>query len=94
LLPDVPTFTELGYHDLEAVEWFGIFAPANTPRELVEKLNAAARSALGTNEVASGLTKLSFEPTGCTPGEFAQLVKSDLARWGRIVQASGFKPED
>jgi tripartite-type tricarboxylate transporter receptor subunit TctC len=94
MLPDVPTLTELGHPDLEAVEWFGVFAPAKTPREIVEKLNVAARGALRTNELASGLTKLSFEPTGCTPGEFAQLVRSDFARWGRIVQASGFKPED
>jgi len=93
-LPNVPTLKELGYHDLEAVEWFGVFVPAKTPREIVEKLNVTARDALSTNEVASGLTKLSFEPTGCTPGEFARLVKSDFARWGGIVQASGFKPED
>jgi tripartite-type tricarboxylate transporter receptor subunit TctC len=94
LLPDVPTFRELGYPDLEAVEWFGMLVPARTPHEIVEKLNAAARSALNTTEVASGLSRLSFEPTGCSPPEFARLVKSDFTRWGKIVQASGFKPED
>ena len=60
----------------------------------MEKLNTAARNALKTNEVASGLSKLSFEPTGCSPAEFARLLKSDFARWGEIVQASGFKLED
>jgi tripartite-type tricarboxylate transporter receptor subunit TctC len=94
LLPDVPTFKELGYPDLEAVEWFGLFVPARTPPEIVEKLNRTARSALETNEVASGLSKLSFQTTGSRPAEFARLVKSDFTRWGRIVQASGFKAED
>jgi tripartite-type tricarboxylate transporter receptor subunit TctC len=94
LLPDVPTFKELGYPDLEAIEWFGVFVPARTPAEIVEKLNWAVRSALKTNEVASGLSKLSFQTTGSTPDEFARLIKSDFARWGRIVEASGFKAED
>lgn len=94
LLPDVPTFKELGYFDLEAVEWFGVFVPARTPPDIVEKLNTMARAALGTNEVASGLSKLSFQTTGSTPGEFDRLVRSDFARWGRIVQESGFKAED
>ena len=91
LLPDVPTFKELGYPDLEAIEWFGVFVPARTPPEIVEKLNFAVRSALKTNEVASGLSKLSFQTTGSTPDEFARLIKSDFARWGRIVEASRFK---
>src|SRR5262249_29283619 len=94
LLSEVPTFKELGYPDLEAVEWFGVFAPAKTTPEMVEKLNTAVRSALQANEVALGLSKLSFQATGSTPDEFARLLKSDFARWGRIVQASGFKVED
>jgi len=93
-LPDVPTFKDLGYPDLEALEWFGIFVPARTPADIVAKLNFAVRSALKIDEVASGLSKLSVQATGSSPDEFAHLLKSDFARWGRIVQASGFKVED
>jgi tripartite-type tricarboxylate transporter receptor subunit TctC len=94
LLPDVPTFKELGYPELEAVEWFGVLVPARTSSDVVGKLNASIRNALKTNEVASGLSKLSFEPAGCSPAEFDRLIKSDFARWGKVAQTSGFKPED
>lgn len=93
-LPEVPTFKQLGYSDLEAVEWFGVFVPARTPSDTIRKLYTAIRDALKMNEVASGLSKLSFDATGCTPAEFTRLVKSDFARWAKIVQTSGFKPED
>src|SRR5262249_52375014 len=94
LLPDVPTFKELGYPELEAIEWFGVLVPAKTSSEVVGKLNTVIREALKTNEVASGLSKLSFEPAGCSPAEFGRLVKSDFTRWGKVVQTSGFKPGD
>ena len=94
LLPDVPTFKELGYPELEAVEWFGVFMPAGTPLESVSKLNTVIHDALKTGAVTSGLTKLSFEPAGCTPVEFGRLVNTDLGRWGNVVQTSGFKAED
>src|SRR5215510_14203691 len=83
-LPEVPTFKELGYSDLEAVEWFGVFVPARTPSDTIRKLYTAIRDALKMNEVASGLSKLSFDATGCTPAEFTRLVKSDFARWAKI----------
>ena len=94
LLPDVPTFKELGYPELEAVEWFGVFVPASTSSDTINKLNTAVHDALKTNTVRSGLTKLSFEPAGCTPAEFGRLVTTDLVRWGDVVQTSGFKAED
>jgi tripartite-type tricarboxylate transporter receptor subunit TctC len=94
LLPDVPTFKELGYPELEAVEWFGVFVPASTSSEIVSKLNTAIHDALKTTAVGSGLTKLSFELAGCSPAEFRRLVTTDLVRWGDVVQTSGFKAED
>lgn len=94
LLPDVPTLSEAGFPELESVEWFGIFAPARTPSDMVDKLNAAVRGALGSNEVKAGLNKLSFEPAGSSPEQFAQMVRSGLERWGPVVQASGFSAED
>jgi len=93
-LPDVPTLTEAGYRGLEIAEWQGLFVPAKTPLAIVQALNRSARDALDTAEVKSGLVKLSFEAGGTSPEEFAQLVRSDLARWDPIVKASGFTPEN
>jgi tripartite-type tricarboxylate transporter receptor subunit TctC len=93
-LPDVPTLTEVGYPGLEIAEWQGLFVPAKTPLAIVQALNRSARDALDTAEVKSGLVKLSFEAGGTSPEEFAQLVRSDLARWEPIVKASGFTPEN
>lgn len=93
-LLDVPTVREAGYPALEANEWFGVFVPANTPAETVNRLNAAIRAVVNSDVFKTALAKLSVDPTGETPKEFAQLIKSDFDRWGPIVQASGFTPED
>jgi tripartite-type tricarboxylate transporter receptor subunit TctC len=94
LLPDVPTVREAGYPALEAEEWFGVLVPAKTPLETVERLNEAIRAVVNTDTFKTGLAKLSVGAVSITPGEFAQLIKSDFDRWGPIVQASGFSPED
>lgn len=94
LLLDVPTVREAGYPALEAKEWFGVFVPANTPAETVDHLNAAIRAVVDSDVFKTAMAKLSVDPASETPKEFAQLVKSDFDRWGPIVQASGFAPED
>jgi tripartite-type tricarboxylate transporter receptor subunit TctC len=94
LLPQVPTAGEAGYPALEGVEWFGLFAPVSTPTAIVSRLNALVRKSLDTDAVKTSLAKQSFEPSGCTPLEFAQLIKADLERWAKIVKAVGFKPMD
>jgi tripartite-type tricarboxylate transporter receptor subunit TctC len=94
LLPDVPMVREAGYPMLEASEWFGVFVPANTPAETVNRLNGVIRSLVSTDAFKTSLAKLSVDAVGVTPEEFAQLIKSDFDRWGPIVQASGFSPED
>jgi tripartite-type tricarboxylate transporter receptor subunit TctC len=94
LIADVPTVREAGYPALEANEWFGVFVPANTPAETVTHLNGAIRAVVDTDAFKAALAKLAVDPVAETPKEFAQLVKSDFDRWGPIVQASGFTPED
>ena len=94
LLPDVPTLSESGFPGLETVEWFGIFAPAKTPADIVDRLNGAVRDALKVSEVKAGLSKLSFDPAGNTPEQFSEMVRAGRERWGPVVQSSGFKPED
>ena len=93
-LPDVPTTREAGYPGLELVDWFGVFLPAKTPADIVGKVNIAVRDALKTYPVKVGMEKLSFTPAGNSPGEFARLISADFERWGPIVKASGFKPEE
>jgi tripartite-type tricarboxylate transporter receptor subunit TctC len=93
-LPHVPTVRELGYPQLEATEWLGVLVPAKTPADIVNGLNSAIREALKTDALKSGLAKLAFEPAGASPRDFAKLIKSDFDRWGPIVRASGFTPEE
>jgi tripartite-type tricarboxylate transporter receptor subunit TctC len=93
-LLEVPTVREAGYTALEANEWFGVFVPANTPAGTVNLLNEAIRNVVSNEAFKTALAKLSVDPAVQTPMGFAQLVKSDFDRWGPIVQASGFTPED
>jgi tripartite-type tricarboxylate transporter receptor subunit TctC len=92
-LPDVPTFAELGVKDVEALGWFGFFAPARTPAPIVLTLNRAINKALQSPDVAEKLSKVGMDPATGTPEEFGKIVASDYAKWGPIVKASGFKPE-
>jgi tripartite-type tricarboxylate transporter receptor subunit TctC len=94
LLPDVPSVREAGYPALEATEWFGVFAPTKTSTETVGRLTGAIHAAVNADTFKKGLARLSVDAMSLTPGEFAQLLKSDFERWGPIVQASGFSPED
>ena len=93
-LPDVPTLTEAGFPGLEITEWQGLFVPAKTPPPVVHALNRSVRDALDTAEVKAGLIKLSFEAGGTSPEQFADIVRTDIARWEPIVKASGFTPEN
>jgi len=92
-LPDVPTFAELGVKDVEAIGWFGFFAPAKTPKGIVDALNRAINKALTSPDVVAKLAGIGMDPTTGTPDDFGKMVASDYAKWGPIVKASGFKPE-
>ena len=93
LTPNVPTVKETvpGY---EAEEWFGAFLPRGASAETVNRLDAAIHTALKSDLVQQGLTKLGFEAAGESQADFARLVRSDLERWGPIVQSSGFTAEE
>ena len=94
-LPAVPTLAETGYRSAQAVEWFGVLAPARTPLDTVIRLNALVQEALRTAGLQEALTKASFESgTGEGVKEFAQVLQQDIQRWGEVVRQSGFTPED
>jgi len=87
-LPDLPTIGETvpGY---EVTNWFGILAPAGTPRAIVTRVNGTLNKALQRSDVKDLLISRGADPGGGTPDEFAKIIKADFAKWGRVVKASG-----
>jgi tripartite-type tricarboxylate transporter receptor subunit TctC len=93
-LPDVPTFPELGIAKLNGGAWFGIFAPAGTPKPVVEKISADINYFLNTPEMQKWLRDQGLEPTGTTPDQFTQFIKADLAKWRQMIGELGIKPNE
>jgi tripartite-type tricarboxylate transporter receptor subunit TctC len=93
VLPEVPTISEAGVPGYEATQWYGILAPAGTPRDIVMKLNAEMVRALRLPDVRERLAGDGVVPVGNTPEEFGAHIKSEIARWAPVVKASGAKPE-
>jgi tripartite-type tricarboxylate transporter receptor subunit TctC len=90
--PDVPTFKQSGY-DIEGSGWYALFAPAGTPKEVVERLAAAATDAVHQPDLKQRFEPIGLEPTGLGPAELAALLKADYDKWGPIIRASGFKAD-
>jgi len=88
-LPNVPTLTEAGVKGLESSSWYGVFAPARTPRPIIDTLQRALAQAIHAPEVAGRFRTQGDEPIGGTPDEFSALVKADVARFARIVALAG-----
>ncbi|QQE08485.1 tripartite tricarboxylate transporter substrate binding protein [Cupriavidus sp. ISTL7] len=88
-LPDVPTLAESGYKQVDVSTWYGIFAPAKTPREVVDKLAAEVNKQLATPAMIQAIYEQGAEPKVMTQKQFADLVQSDYRKWKTIVQESG-----
>jgi tripartite-type tricarboxylate transporter receptor subunit TctC len=88
-LPAVPTFAESGI-DIVGRGWFGVYAPANTPPALVERLNKSIVGILQQPKVRERIVSLGLRPTGTSPSELVEAQRADLEKWGPIVKASGF----
>src|SRR6266542_2255030 len=91
-MPDIPTFRDEGFN-VEGSAWFGVLAPAATPKATVDRLSAAIAKAVQSPDVAAKLASLNMEPVGSTPEEFARVIAADWAKWSAIVKASGFTLE-
>ena len=89
--PDVPTFREQGYN-MEAIGWYGLFAPAGTPKAELERLSKAGIDAIKDPGVSKRMTDIGLEPTGYGPAELARILKADFELWGPVIKASGFRP--
>lgn len=93
VLPDVPTAAEAGLAGLEGGAWFGLMAPAGTPRPIVDWLNAQTRMAYEASEVSERLTKQGLRLPLGTPEDFAALIAADSTRWGDVIRRGGIKLE-
>ncbi len=89
-LPEVPTFAELGYKDIEGLGRVGFLAPAGTPKAAVDKLNAAIVKALASPDLRERFLKLGLEPQSGSAEAFGKVLAGDAGRWGPVVKASGY----
>jgi tripartite-type tricarboxylate transporter receptor subunit TctC len=91
IAPDLPTMAEAGMADFDTSIWFGLMAPASTPREVIDKLARAASEALASNEVLASLHPQGFDALSGGPEEFAATIQREIKRWGEVAQAAGLK---
>ena len=87
-VPDVPTFIEQGY-PIEGSGWYGIFAPAQTPPEIISKLNLALIEAIHSDDFQRRAKSLYLTPTGTTPTELGSIQRQDFERWAPVIKAAG-----
>jgi tripartite-type tricarboxylate transporter receptor subunit TctC len=88
-LPDLPTVSESGLPGYEAVGWFGLLAPAATPRQTVAKASADVNRVLAEREVREKMLALGADPSGDTPEEFARFIREDQAKWSKVMREAG-----
>lgn len=93
LLPNVPSFAEVGYPKVEVLNWQGFIAPSKTPKPIIDKLNAAANEALKDPQLRELMLSQGNEIGGGSPADFAALIKSEAAKWSAVVKAGNIKPE-
>jgi len=93
LLPDVPTLKEQGVEGVDVQQWYAIFAPANTPKDVVQKLNQALNKVLTEKDTIKRLEDHGADVETSTPEQLAELVKSDLAKWQGVVQKAKLKAD-
>jgi tripartite-type tricarboxylate transporter receptor subunit TctC len=89
--PDIPTIAEQGLAGYDIETWWGLFGPANMPKEIVTKLNTAVRDALQNPEIKKQFFARGYETKPSTPEEFGAYVKSENERWRKIVEDSGLQ---
>ena len=93
-MPDVPTMDEAGLKGYEVTSWYGVLAPAGTPREIVDRLNAALLKIVAMPHVRERFAQNGSEPTGTSVDEFRRIIEGNLKSFAKIIEASGAKPLD
>jgi tripartite-type tricarboxylate transporter receptor subunit TctC len=92
-LPDVPTMQEAGVADYTAITWNGILAPANTPKPIIARINAAIVKALQAPDMKSKYAAIGTDLAWSTPEEFASFINEETRRWNKVIRTSGIKPQ-
>jgi tripartite-type tricarboxylate transporter receptor subunit TctC len=92
-LPDMPTVAESGLPGFEVTAWFGVFAPARTPKPIIDHLSDAIRKAVAAPDIGKRLVELGAEPLGSTPEDFRTFVQAEFQKWGRLVIEAGIRAE-
>jgi tripartite-type tricarboxylate transporter receptor subunit TctC len=91
-MPELPTIGET-VKDYEASTWYGLLVPARTPKNIVTTLHGQIVKILSAREMKDKLIAQGFEPVGGTPEEFGAYIKSEIAKWGKVIRTAGIKPE-
>jgi len=89
----VPTMAEAGYPQIESNQWVGLFAPAGTPKDIVELLNRAIVKSIALPEIKERLSALGFEPLASTPEETVKQVEVEGEIWSKVIRAANIKPQ-
>ena len=92
-IPNVPTAKEVGFPGYEVLTWYGILAPAGTPREIVTRLNAELRAITTSQDGRERIRAAGFDPATSTPEQFAEFIKLETGRWGKVIRDAGIKAE-
>jgi tripartite-type tricarboxylate transporter receptor subunit TctC len=93
LLPDIPSFAELGYPRMDIALWYGVAAPSGTPQAIVQRLNAELVKILDMTDIRNRLTDQGADVQGGMPEDFDAFMRNESARWGTVVKQAGIKPE-
>jgi tripartite-type tricarboxylate transporter receptor subunit TctC len=91
--PDIPTISEAGLPGFELGSWYGILAPANTPREIITRLHSEIVKGLMAPEVSERIKSFGAEPVGNTPEEFAAQIRGDIVKWAKVVRAANVRAD-
>lgn len=91
LAPDLPTMAESGFPGFEAVPWFGLLAPAGTPKDVLDKLHAETVKALALPEVRKRFDELGLDPLSNTPAEFAAVIRKETPEWAKLIKDAGIR---
>ncbi len=91
--PDIPTISEAGLPGFELGSWYGLLAPANTPREIITRLHDELVKALAAPEVSERIKSFGAEPVGNTPEEFAAQIRSDIVKWAKVARAANVRAD-
>ena len=93
VVPEIPTVAESGLPGYESVQWYGVLAPAKTPKEIITRLHGEITRVLQQPDVKERIAGDGADPVGSTPEEFARFIQSELTKWAKVARDAGIKPE-